>query len=106
MDKEIDVRFDRKSTIRMEMMALLEVGPMTVRDLSQSLSIMEKEVFDHLVNVEKSLKNKGKILAYDPYRCLNCGFEFKTRKKLTKPGKCPECRAERIEPAVFWIEEM
>lgn len=95
---------DRKHTIRQEIINLLSEGPSSVRDISQSVSIMEKEVFAHLLSVEKSLKHQSKKLQIKPYRCLNCGFVFKNRKKLKKPGKCPDCRNGRIESAFFWVE--
>lgn len=95
---------ERNHTIRQEIINLLSEGPSTVRDISQSVSIMEKEVFEHLISVEKSLKRQNKKLRIEPYRCLNCGFVFKKRKKFKKPGKCPECRNGRIESALFWVE--
>ena len=39
-----------------------------------------------------------------PAECLACGFAFRKRDRLTTPGRCPRCRAERIRPAEFWIE--
>jgi predicted Zn-ribbon and HTH transcriptional regulator len=35
-----------------------------------------------------------------PAHCRSCGFIFDTRR-LSKPGKCPECRGSRIfEPQI------
>lgn len=95
---------ERKATIRQEIITLLSDTPATVRDISQAVGIREKEVFAHLANVEKSLKNHKKSLRLNPYQCLNCNFVFKDRKKYSKPGKCPNCKKSRIEPAVFRIE--
>ena len=95
---------ERSNTIRKEMIDVLSEGPQTLRDLSQIVGIMEKEVADHLPFIEKSLKHQGKVLQVQPYQCMNCGFVFEGRKKYTKPGKCPSCKGERIDPACFWID--
>lgn len=95
---------ERKHTIRQEIIKLLSKGPATIRDISQSVSIMEKEVFEHLISAEKSLKRQNKKLLVEPFRCLSCGFVFKERKKFKKPGKCPNCKNGRIESALFRIE--
>lgn len=95
---------ERKQTIRQEIINHLENGPMTVRDISQSVGIMEKDVFHHLEFIDKTVRTQKKRIQMEPYYCLNCGFEFKNRKRFKKPGKCPSCRDGRIAPAVFWIE--
>jgi predicted Zn-ribbon and HTH transcriptional regulator len=94
---------DRKNTVRQDIAEALEKGPMTVRAISQAVGVMEKEVPAHLESIEKSLKNHGRCLKGSPFRCLSCGYEFKERKKFSKPGKCPECRNSHIENAVFWV---
>ena len=93
----------RAQTIRQEIINHLESGPMTVRDISQSVGIMEKDVFHHFEFIDKTVRTQKKRLRMEPYCCLNCGFEFKNRKRFKKPGKCPSCRNGRIAPAVFWI---
>jgi predicted Zn-ribbon and HTH transcriptional regulator len=95
---------ERTQTIRQEIISHLERGPMTVRDLSQTVGVMEKDVFHHLEFIEKTIRSRRKRIRMAPYHCLDCGFEFKNRKKFKRPGKCPECRDGRIAPAVFWIE--
>ncbi|WDP91004.1 MAG: ArsR family transcriptional regulator [Desulfobacter sp.] len=95
---------ERHQTIRQEIMVLLESEPMTIRDISQAAGIMEKEVIRHLESIEKSLKPKGKHLHWEPCVCVNCGFEFNSRKRFGKPGRCPECRESRIAPALYRIE--
>lgn len=95
---------ERSATVRQEMIDAMTEGPHTLRDLSQTVGIMEKEVAEHLPFIEKSLKRKGKTIRFQPYQCMNCGFVFENRKKYSKPGKCPSCKKERIEQACFWIE--
>jgi len=94
---------ERAQTIRQEIIDHLENGPMTVRDISQSVGIMEKDVVHHLEFIDKTVRTQKKRIQMKPYCCLSCGFEFKNRKRFQKPGKCPSCRDGRIASAVFWI---
>jgi predicted Zn-ribbon and HTH transcriptional regulator len=36
-------------------------------------------------------------------KCRQCGYTF-SEKKLSKPGKCPECRGTRLYEAQIKIE--
>ena len=94
---------ERKQTIRQEIINHLENDPMTVREISQSVGILEKDVYHHLTFIEKSVRHQKKRIHVEPYYCMNCGFQFKNRKTFKKPGKCPGCRDGRIAPAVFLI---
>ena len=93
----------RQQTIRQEIINLLSASPMTLRDISQALSIAEKEAAGHLPSVEKTVRTKGRKLKVAPYHCQKCGFEFRSRKNFKKPGKCPDCKQGRIAPAEFRI---
>ena len=95
---------ERKQTIRQEIISHLENDPLTVRDISQSVGIMEKDVYHHLTFIEKTVKHHKKRIHVEPYYCMDCGFQFKNRKTFKKPGKCPGCKDGRIAPAVFWID--
>ncbi|MFO8083788.1 MAG: transcriptional regulator [Desulfobacterales bacterium] len=95
--------FEKQLTIREKIIRCLESEPMTARDLSKALRISEKDAYSHLPSIQKSIAHQGKRIKTMPCYCLNCGFEFKDRKSFKKPGKCPECRQSRIEPAVFEI---
>jgi hypothetical protein len=95
---------ERTQTIRQKIINHLESGPMTIRDISQSVGIMEKDVVHHLEFIDKTVRTQKKRILMEAYYCLNCGFEFKNRKNFKKPGKCPSCREDRIAPTVFWIE--
>ena len=94
---------ERKQTIRQEIISCLENGPLTVRDISQSVGIMEKDVYYHLAFIEKTVKRQNKIINMETYYCMDCGFQFKNRKTFKKPGKCPKCKDGRIAPALYWI---
>jgi len=94
---------ERKQTIRQQIISHLEKDPLTVRDISQAVGIMEKDVYHHLASIEKTIRHRKKSIHVEPYYCLNCGFQFKNRKTFKKPGKCPGCKTGRIASAVFRI---
>ena len=83
--------------------ALLE-GPATARELSRRVSVREKEVAEHLAHLARSLERRRERLVVEPAECLACGFVFRSRERLTRPGACPRCRSTRIEPPVFRVE--
>jgi len=84
-------------TVRKEMMTLLSQGHHSARGLSQILRIQEKEVYDHLSHIERSVLAQKRKLIIIPSECLSCGYVFDERKRFTRPGRCPCCRGERIE---------
>lgn len=90
-------------TIRQKIVSLLEQEHLDARTLSSLVSIREKEIYPHLAHIRRSLKARGRQLVITPYRCRLCGFTFKTRDRLTPPGRCPQCRQGSIEPALFRI---
>jgi predicted Zn-ribbon and HTH transcriptional regulator len=48
----------------------------------------------------RSARASGEQVRIEPARCKQCGFTF-DEDRLSKPGKCPECRGTRIfEPLV------
>jgi predicted Zn-ribbon and HTH transcriptional regulator len=90
-------------TIRRQMIDLLQQAAMTALDLSRAIGISEKEVYRHLVHVEKTAAGQGGRLTFSPCTCQACGFTFKARRRLTRPGRCPRCRESRIDHPVFKI---
>ena len=46
-------------TIRQSIIALLSEQEMDARDLSQELGLKEKEIYEHLVHVERSVAARG-----------------------------------------------
>jgi len=92
----------RERTIRQLIMAELEKGPMTARDLSKAIRISEKEVIAHMEHVAKSL-HPPKRLFLEPPVCNRCGFVFSDRRRFSSPSRCPQCRHEGISPPAFRI---
>lgn len=92
-----------EKTIRQQIIELLQTEELTVRDLSQTLSIMEKEVFKHLEHVARTIRHRGQHLHITPYTCQDCGYAFADRSRLTKPGRCPRCKKSHIRTPRFSI---
>jgi len=91
-------------THRQEIIRLLEQGSLSARDLSRALSIREKEVYDHLQHVRRSMAGQGRKLVVRPFACLNCGYVFKERQRFTRPGRCPQCRETYLEEPLYALE--
>jgi predicted Zn-ribbon and HTH transcriptional regulator len=95
---------ERYETIRHYIAALLEEGTYTAKDLSNIIKIPERDICDHLEHLQRSLSKAGRCLTVISASCRNCGFVFRKRDRLTKPGKCPSCRSIHIQAPVFHIE--
>ncbi|MDA3833125.1 MAG: hypothetical protein PF495_06975 [Spirochaetales bacterium] len=91
-----EVRWPVMSTIRKQITELLTEKECDARMISQQLGISEKEAYDHLPHIIRSVSATGKTLIVSAPQCLNCGYEFKTRIKLSKPGRGTVCKKERI----------
>ena len=91
-------------TLRQEIIELLRQEAMTARDISQTVGVSEKDVYRHLVHVQQSVTGQGRELVVIPCTCRACGYIFKARRRLTRPGRCPRCRESRIDHPVFRVE--
>ena len=95
---------DIVKTVRQQIVELLQdQDGLGVRELSQQLHITEREIYPHLEHINRSVKTKGKKLLVDPARCLQCGFIFQDRKKLSPPGHCPKCKGTHLQRPVYSI---
>jgi predicted Zn-ribbon and HTH transcriptional regulator len=90
-------------TVRQKIIELLIEGEMDARELSREVSIREKEVYDHLAHIARSLAGKGNKLGIQPAQCLSCGYVFKDRQRLTRPGRCPHCKKSHLLSPSFFI---
>ncbi|GBC59904.1 transcriptional regulator [Desulfonema ishimotonii] len=90
-------------TARQQMTDLLTGDEYDARELSQQVRICEKEVYDHLVHIAKSLPRRKQKLRVTPPVCLSCGYRFRDRTRFTKPSRCPKCKSERIDSPRFEI---
>jgi predicted Zn-ribbon and HTH transcriptional regulator len=84
-------------------MSVLDGRTISAQDISGEIGIPEKEVFDHLLHIRKSLNRRSRSLIVTPSECRKCGFVFRERQRLSKPGRCPNCRGESISYPLFSI---
>ncbi len=93
---------ERSETVRRAIRTFLQEGPpATAREISGAVHIPEKEVFGHLAHLERSLQREGRKLAVVPAECRSCGFVFRKRERLRKPGRCPVCRGTSVSEPLF-----
>ena len=95
---------ERYETLRRRIATLLREGPLSGKELSNELRVPEKDVYEHLEHIRKTMNKGDYKLAVVPARCNKCGFVFRKRGRLKKPGKCPICRSESVEEPVFSVE--
>ena len=91
-------------TVRQMIIDILLAGPATAKDLSARVRIPEKDVLPHLAHIRKSLQHGQQRLVMDPACCRACGFVFRKRERLRKPGRCPACHHSFLEEPVFRIQ--
>jgi len=94
---------ERTQTIRGRIADELRKQAATAKELSRAVGISEKDVAGHLEHLTRSLRASGERIQVTPALCLSCGFTFKARERLTRPGSCPECRGTQIDPPAFQI---
>ena len=92
-------------SVRQEIVEQLREGQMTAKDLSRALGVREREVYDHLTHVRRSLAGAGaERLVVEPAYCLACGWAFRKRDRLTVPSRCPVCRSSHVAEPRFRVE--
>ncbi len=96
---------EKHDTLRHEITALLEEQPLSARDVSGEVHIAEKEVLEHLEHIRAALHKSSGHFQITPAVCKKCGFEFRKRERLNKPGRCPVCQGEQIEPPLFSVAQ-
>ena len=104
--KESLVPVERRDTIRIEIISLLEKNVYSAREVSACIAISEKEVYEHLEHILRTMNRRERNLIVTPAACRKCGFVFRKREKLKKPGKCPVCRNEMITDPLFSIRKI
>jgi len=90
-------------TIRQQIIAQLSCDEHSARDLSVALRIREKEVYDHLSHIRRSLASQKRRLLIKAAQCLECQYVFRDRARLTKPSKCPRCKGTHIEDPKYSV---
>lgn len=95
---------ERHETIRQELVLILGDRPASARELSAAVRIPERDVYEHLEHLHRGRRH-GLELLVTPAECRKCGFVFRKRERLKKPGKCPVCRGEAIQDPLFSIRK-
>lgn len=90
-------------SIRQRIKAFLREQELDAHELARELGLKEKEVYEHLVHVERSVAVTRERFIVTPSRCLLCGYVFEGRKRLTRPGRCPQCRRSKVQNPSFRI---
>lgn len=93
-----------KETVRQKIVAAIRGETLSAREISTTVRASEKEVYNHLSHIQKTVKGKLAFIV-SPAECRKCGFCFAKRTKLTRPGKCPLCRSETISGPFFSVSE-
>jgi predicted Zn-ribbon and HTH transcriptional regulator len=104
--KEPATPAERTETLRRRIQAFLEGlegRTASARDISQEVGIPERDAYEHLAHIGKSVQKTGRALVVTPAECRKCGFSFRKRERLKKPGRCPVCRSETITDPLFSI---
>lgn len=84
-------------------MELLSKEELSAIEISKTLGIREKEVYEHLGNIGRSVSSQGKKLIIASWQCLKCGYAFLDRKRYNRPGRCPKCKGTHIRSARFKV---
>jgi len=87
-------------SLRRQLREVLTATPRSASWLARELGLKRGDVEEDLRHAIRSARAAGDIVVIVPARCKQCGFTF-NEDKLSKPGKCPECRETRIfEPQI------
>jgi predicted Zn-ribbon and HTH transcriptional regulator len=98
--KEPAIPVARQETVRQKIMSLLQGNTFSAKDISSEVGISEREVYEHLEHIQRTVH---KYFVVTASVCRKCGFVFRKRERLKKPGRCPVCRSELIQEPVFSI---
>ena len=92
------------STRRERLAETLGAEPATASELAAELETPVSTVYQDLKHVARSIRyDEDREFLVAPPECTNCGFS-NYDDPVNYPSRCPECRGESIEEAVFKIE--
>ena len=89
-------------TSRQAIKELLLEQPLSALEISQRLSLSEKEVLDHLTHIARA-PGQDYHFQITPAACKKCGFTFKKRDRLTTPSRCPICHQQSLRRPRFAV---
>ena len=86
-------------TLRKELVDMLAT-PRTASSLARELGLKRGAIEEELAHAIRSARAAGHAVVVEPAKCRKCGYTF-DEDKLSKPGKCPECRSTWLyEPLI------
>lgn len=96
-------------TTRQRIVEILRRDELGFEQLRRELAVPVRFVEEDLRHIERSLRSGRRgpeRLRIQPASCLTCGFIFRDRasRHLHAPGRCPQCRGDRIADARFRID--
>lgn len=94
-----------RQTIRQRIIVELRRQEMDLGRLAQMLALTEKEVLSHLPHVQKSVTAQGDRFSLRSACCDGCGYVFRTRQRISPPGRCPQCKQSRITGPWYGVKE-
>jgi len=103
--KEPFIPVERHETIRQKIILTLEEQTLSAKEISGYVGVPEKEVYEHLEHIQRTINKKGNNLIITPAECMKCGFVFRKRERLKKPGRCPVCYGEKIQEPLFSVRK-
>jgi len=90
-------------TIRRQIIEVLKEDNLSALELSQLMGIREREVYDHLDHIKRTISSQREKFIVTPSSCLKCGYKFTQRSRLTKPSRCPLCKGTRLTRPTYSI---
>lgn len=90
-------------TLRQKIILLLSAAELSAREISGQVEISEKEVYEHLSHIARSVVSQNKTVLITPAICQRCGYVFEDRRRFTRPGRCPQCKKSQIRSPTFRI---
>jgi transcriptional regulator len=96
---------EAEQTGRHRLEVLLSDRPRSVEGLRRELQMSARELESELEHLDKTLRVRGSKIEIEPAECLGCGHVFAVRgaRRFHAPGRCPKCKAERVEEPRFFI---
>ena len=90
-------------TFRKDLLKILSAHPRSVSSIARELGLKRGDVEEDLRHMIRSARAAGHRVVIEPARCRACGFTF-SDDKLSKPGKCPQCRGTWLYEAQVSVE--
>ena len=85
---------------RRALIDVLSHEPRSVSSIAREMGLRRGDLEDDLRHALRSARAAGHQIEIIPARCKSCDFVF-GNDKLTKPSRCPACKATRLfEPLI------